>query len=491
MIQQNIAIKDVGPIEQLSIQCPPEGGVVVLRGRNGSGKSTALKSAESLIKGNGKLSSRDECRSSGRVDGFGGTMVIGAKTTRAGEIEIASLEGRLNIADLVEPPLKDPGAADRQRIKALVSLTGVMPTCKQFADVIGDEMADFIGGAAWAGKDMLDVAVKAKRDLEGTARNKENEASMREGQAKAHEEAASGVDMTGECDEKILRDNHTKVSGKLSVLEDRATAAKDAADNLAKAREKLNKVQSTYSGPTIDYATAIVTGKRADLFRAVNRIDELKKELEAEKASHDQKQVEYDSAKSALTAAEEHTESVAMYEAILDNTITKSPEESEINAVDQAVDDANIAMEQGVLIRNAKAKLIEAQAARKQSNEAATIAGQLRIAATQIDEVLSSAIKTSQLFVRDGRLYTMHETRGETLFHELSEGERWTLAFDIAAPIVGEQGIMILPQGAWESLDPENRQHVAGLAMQYKITVLTAEATSDGLRAELFEGQVG
>jgi ABC-type Na+ transport system ATPase subunit NatA len=50
-----IAIKNVGPIEQLAISVPPGGGVTVLRGRNGSGKTTALRAAESVLRGEGKL----------------------------------------------------------------------------------------------------------------------------------------------------------------------------------------------------------------------------------------------------------------------------------------------------------------------------------------------------------------------------------------------------------------------------------------------------
>ena len=490
MIQKNMTIKDVGPIEQLAIQCPVDGGVVVLRGRNGSGKSTALKSAEALVAGKGKLSSRDDCRSSGRIDGFGGTMVIGAKTTRAGEIEVASLEGRLNIADLVEPPLKDPAAADRQRIKALVSLTGVEPTCKAFADIIGDEMADFIAGATWSGKDMLDVAVKAKRDLEGAARIKENESSMREGQAKGLEESAKDIDMSGESDETVLRESHMQASGNLRVLRERQEAAIKSADKLAHARVSLQSAEDSYSGPSIRDALEHVE-KTDDALAEANRVvSRLQKQLDEATHTAERKQDEYKAAKISLQLAEQHTETVAMYKSVLEGTATKAPEQSDLDAAETALNEASLALENGAIIRRAKGKIAEAAQVREIANEAAYTASQLRIAATQIDEVLSNAIKTPQLFVRDGRLYTMHATRGETLFHELSEGERWTLAFDIAAPIVGEHGIMILPQGAWESLDPENRAHVAALAAKYKITVLTAEATSDGLRAELFEGQV-
>ena len=38
----NVKIKNIGPISTLSMPVPEGGGVVVLKGRNGSGKGTAL-----------------------------------------------------------------------------------------------------------------------------------------------------------------------------------------------------------------------------------------------------------------------------------------------------------------------------------------------------------------------------------------------------------------------------------------------------------------
>jgi energy-coupling factor transporter ATP-binding protein EcfA2 len=490
MISKGMTIENIGPIKQLAIKCPAEGGVVVLRGRNGYGKTHALESVEALTTGKGKLQTRDDSPTAGRVNGLGAMIHVGAKTTRAGEVEVSSLEGKLNIADLVNPPLKDPAAADRQRIKALISITGVEPTAKAFADVIGDEMADYVSAATWAGKDMLEVASQAKRDFEKAARNKENEANLKEGQAKAHEESASGVDMSGECDEQQLRNACTMASGNLRVLQERQLAAERSAKQLAEARDMLDRVKSNYTGMTIDQATSRITARKTILENAKTHVADLERKLA--EAKYDQKQatIDLDSAMRELTAAEEYTETVAMYEAVLEGTATKAPDADELEAAQQAMDDASNALEQGALIRNAMTKLREAKAARDQANVAAITAQRLRDSANLIDNVLSNAIKSDLLFIKDGRLFTNHHVRGETLFCELSEGERWTLAFEIAAPIVGEHGILILPQNFWEGLDPENRAHVAELARKYKIVVLTAEATTGELRAEQFEGQV-
>ena len=483
-------IRDVGPIANLSIQVQPEGGVVVLKGRNGSGKTTALRGAEALVRGEGKLQTRDGSPSSGRVEGFGAMLALGRKATRAGEVEVSSLEGKLNIADLVSPPLKDPGAADRQRIKALVSLAGTGPSQELFRDVIGDA-ADAISAATWAGNDLLDVAAKAKRDLEAEARLQENAASAKEGQAKACEQNAADVDLEAEADEKVLRERYAEASSELTVLSERARAAKESAARVEMARRQLAQLDAEDSGPSVAEADERLSVATSQEHEAEQAVRDLERRLDAAKADLARKQDARGAAQHARDAAAQREKARATYQQILDGSVTDPPDPALLEAAQQAVNDASAAIEQGALIRRARAQLKEAQQHRADANTAAARAEQLRTAASQIDDVLSRAITSDRLFVRDGRLYTTTEARGETLFGELSDGERWELAFDIAAPIVGERGLLVLPQDAWQHLDPESRGHVAKLARERSINVLTAEATDGELRAESFDAEGG
>jgi predicted ATPase len=133
-----VEIQNVGPIEKLSIPLPAS-GVVVLRGRNGVGKSHALAAIDSLISGRGKPPCRDGAEK-GLVEGFGARLTIGRSQRRTGEAEVITLEGRLDISQLVQPPLKDEEAADRQRIKALVQLSGQSADLEAFAHIIPQGM---------------------------------------------------------------------------------------------------------------------------------------------------------------------------------------------------------------------------------------------------------------------------------------------------------------------------------------------------------------
>ena len=119
---KNIEIKNIGPIASVTIPVPEAGGVVVLTGRNGSGKSHALEAVSAATTGKGKPPLKDMAKS-GTVSVPGVTMTVGRSVRRQGELQVETLEGRLSIADLVDPGFVDPERADAKRIKALVGLS--------------------------------------------------------------------------------------------------------------------------------------------------------------------------------------------------------------------------------------------------------------------------------------------------------------------------------------------------------------------------------
>jgi hypothetical protein len=73
--------------------------------------------------------------------------------------------------------------------------------------------------------------------------------------------------------------------------------------------------------------------------------------------------------------------------------------------------------------------------------------------------------------------------RGPTYYAELSEGERWKMALDIAVQAVGQGGLIVVPQAAWEGLDPVNRSLIATHAKSSGVVVVTAEADDGDLAA--------
>jgi hypothetical protein len=104
----------------------------------------------------------------------------------------------------------------------------------------------------------------------------------------------------------------------------------------------------------------------------------------------------------------------------------------------------------------------------------------LREAAKGIDTVLSEAVaKTgSPLKVEAGRLYV--DSRGEKkLFAELSDGERWLLALDIAIDALGDKGFIGIPQWAWGELQPANKKAIAKRLRDRGVCGYAIQATDD------------
>ena len=151
-------------------------------------------------------------------------------------------------------------------------------------------------------------------------------------------------------------------------------------------------------------------------------------------------------------------------------------------AADGAVESAKAAMEVGGRIREALRRKEEIDRAHAKASEAARDEQRLRGAARGVDGVLSSVVSacSAALRVDDGRIVT-DTARGQTLYADLSHGERWRLAIDFAIRAVGPRGVLVCPQEAWEGLDPTNRESVREQLDGSGVTLYTA-ACSDGER---------
>jgi hypothetical protein len=116
-------------------------------------------------------------------------------------------------------------------------------------------------------------------------------------------------------------------------------------------------------------------------------------------------------------------------------------------------------------------------------------AERLRIAARSTDAILEAALLAAGfnvIRVDNGRL-CVETDRGLEPYSELSHGERWTIAFDLAATGLKPGAVLALCQEAYESLDPLNKELLNRLALERQIVVITAQATDGILRAELIQ----
>lgn len=485
-----VTIQDVGPVKHITFEVPDGGGICILKGRNGKGKSQTLDAVDALVTGKGSLSVRDGALH-GEVNGFGARITVGRSTRRSGELEVVSLDGRLDVSVLVDPLIKSPEAADARRIKALVQLAKILPAADLFYDLAGGQ-ADFervITPAALASDDLVAMAERIKRDFEAEARREESKAEHAEGHARGARESAAGVDANAECDSAKVQAELEDAIRHESDLTARRVAADKATRQAQAARDSLEDAEAAYKGKSVAdcRTTEEAAGIKAEWAAAA--VTAAQEALRKAQADQQAANTAYSHAIAELMQAEEHEKVVAQWREQLRASVPPKPSDEMLATAQQRVTVARQAVEQAGVVRRAKEQLEKADRHTKEAGEHRRQAAKLRNAAQGTDGVLSEVVARSgsPLRVSAGRL-VLQTTRGETYFGDLSHGERWKIALDIAIEAIGERGVLTVPQECWEGLDIFARQAIAEHVAGRGVIVLTAEASADEeIVAEVFD----
>lgn len=483
----SITIENVGPIHELKLPIPAGGGLVLIRGRQGCGKSTAIRALESFASGKGKVSVRDKCKF-GSVKGMGATLRVGRSTTRAGELELESIEDYEPIADLVDPGIDKPEAADAKRIKALIQLSGVKPDPSLFHELLGGQEAFEAVVTDTDVDDLVALAGKVKRQCEEAARKHEQQADVADGHAKANREAAAGVDLDVEADAVKLQaalEAAVRTESELKAEDRHAgqliTDAQRASDALEDAAAEYSGKNSVTAKTQLDMCAEVQEKAKERCRELMDLLEEAKHELEqAVKAK--------EHAESELRTALAHEKVVADFRKQVEaaKEVARVPADDMAKAT-EAVTEARKAIERGALIREARNKLDQATVSAKKAAAHRIEAIKLRDAAKGTDEVLSSAVGAdSGLRVEAGRL-VIDTARGPTYFAELSHGERALLALDLAINAIGPHGVLPISQEFFAALQPENQRKIAERLRERDTTGIAPFVDDGELRAELFD----
>ncbi len=470
-----ITLKNIGPIENVTIPVPADGGVVVLRGRNGSGKSTALDAIQTAITGKGKPPLRDKA-AKGEIHAGGVSLTVAKSIRRSGELEVTSLDSRLSVADLVEPGIVDPVRADASRIKALVNLSRaeIFPgDLHGFPDnlTVDLNLADPVAAMAEL-KKRLDIGAR------------EYEKLAKDAAAKASALLESAGDPGPVPDEAALQSALSEAQRRVDRLNDLANQAAAAKTRAASAQAKL---------ATLDRAD---TEKLADLLdKAIFQVDQkrldaqkLKEQYNAAVESYKTSVVDRDLLQTRLESAQQADALRAQLESQIAESLIPDPTPEQRADAQAALDTALQALATAARARAAqqtRAKGDELAAEAQRLEEESNL---LRRKARQTEEILSEIIADLGCPLRclDGRLIT-DTGRGPTYYADLSEGERWIMALDIAVQALGERGLLVVPQAAWEGLDPTNRALIAAHAKQAGVVIITAECDAGDLGADVFD----
>jgi hypothetical protein len=378
--------------------------------------------------------------------------------------------------------LKSPTAADAHRIKALVSIAGIKPSGELFWPLAGgrEKFEVIVSPSATDGDDLVVSAERVKREFEAAARKEEDRAEHAEGRARGAREAAAGVDTSAECDPTALQ---TELESSIRLetdLKARAAAHEKAALSARQAQDQLEDAESTYSGPTIEAAKTAEADAKTASEAAQQAVRDAEATLDRARQSFDAARQAYSRAISATKQAEQHESMVSQWREQIAKSIPDAPDTGALADAAKRVATARQTVEQGAIIRKAREHIAEAEKHAETGTKHRQQAMALREAAKGIDTVLSEAVaKTgSPLKVEAGRLYV--DSRGEKkLFAELSDGERWLLALDIAIDALGDKGFIGIPQWAWGELQPANKKAIAKRLRDRGVCGYAIQATDD------------
>lgn len=500
--QQNanrtIKITQRGIISNLEIPVPPAGygGVVLLRGRNGSGKSTALAIIESILKG-GSAAGLKRGAVKGSTEGLGVHINVGARITRRGQLEVTGFAGAENITKFVDPKIKDPEAADAERIRQLLRIANAKISADEWAKAFGDEVREVVKN------DPVESATAVARFLQAKAREAEQEAAKHEGAAAMakHQAAATlsytllpdGSDsgfaektvddlrkMLGDCN----RERETAIVEKRNA-ELEVSAKEAAAEEARKAAEQLKAEEAKSTGNAAEVKAQVAT-INLNIDMAMERLDEIRSQLAEQEELVNLLGQQRTQLLRDLDAIEAHQKSLAgLREKIAAGS--GDVDRARLNLATEnckSKEQAAIRVDHEIRRREFVRQAEDELAAKETAAEGAKF---YRQKADEVDNVLAEAVKgiASGVRISKGRLWAKNTAGEDVYVAELSPGECTSLAIEIAANSANGGQMGGLEQEAWESLDPENRQKVIDKMIDKGILLFTAVADSGPLRAEI------
>lgn len=470
-----IELENCGPIEYIRFNCPPDrGGVRILTGTSGSGKSTALRALCGLLGVSSEVNAITplDGEESGEARGLGRTVKIGKRTRVSGELEVPTLSGKLDIAKLVDPGVADKKARTKIRIRTLVAASGSTMSAK---DLLGEKYAKFLShidvDACKRADDAVQMADLMKRQIDTVALEKEKEAAVQRKLSEAKALEAGDIDELQSAPDwnKAALEHRQAMQAVADIeagLKSQADAQRINAESAAEVLELSAKLtqfgDAELLKKNIEQHESLIRGMERRLAEARLTLQQLKNDFDRA-----------EEAKKSLAAAQARIKKV-------DTSYTQSDLDAAVK-----VREAKYAVLESIqTIGRRKAALEDSDKYRLEGEKIETEAIELRAAAQEIHVRLQSAIPVGPIEIdKSGELVVAHAKRKKKVpYDELSDGERWSIAIQYVVQLVGPGGVVAIEQEAWQALSPELRLHVRALCEQYKVYIVSAEVSDGPLR---------
>lgn len=469
---KKIEVQNIGPVRKVSIPIPSDGGVVVLYGANGSGKSEMLTAVDKMLGRQADVADPTDGHDRGKVEGLGVTLTVGRTTRRTGELEVIALDSKLSVADLVDPGIKDPAAADEKRMRAVLSVLQVRPVLDDWR-IIGEDdpaLMEEVEEEYRKAPDVLVLSARLKATLSKRAKTVED-------QLKSEESYVQRLSQ----DPRIAAQEDPAEPPTTAELADALTRAQKRLGDLTVQMEKAGQAAAFKAElDELSGSAGNVVAAEAEVNEMAATIAKMQDELTEMTRIHATKSRDLLNAKANLARIQQLQGKIA------DAT---APDPEAIAEAELSVAEANIAFSDAETTRGVIATRKNAQQAAKRVAALTLQAKSLRVAVAQPEAILASlmASKVPGVKFEDGRMIYRHPKRGNVQFAALSAGERWRIAIGVAMHGVGRGGLITIPQEAWEGIQPAIKQQISEQAQEAGVVIITASCSdNDEIEAEIY-----
>lgn len=498
--QHTLAVEGVKAVRRpFEVGFPEGGGIVEVTGLNGTGKSTVLDSARAILGAGNALQHSDGIdRGSVTWNGDEARITIAKTTRKTGDVHVSKLEG-VDPMRLVDPGIKDPQVADDERIRTLCLLTKAKLSPTQFAELVGgDEALRAVAHhTSFQKENAPEMAAAFKRDFEKASRALAEQAHEQHVIVEAARLDTMDVDFSVEHDEARLAAATENAVRALATAEGKAQEARGRAQRVAEAKAKLDDlarerggISSVEAKARLEAAQEVKRVKSEERLVAENELTEARRLMNLAQSKVDLARERETSAGRDVDSAQRAVASAVDAESAMDQAKVMAaqdkgdagPSDQELADLRRSVDAARKRQDRGVAIRIALAKKAAGDAAAERANQLNAAAARMRGAAASCEDLLTDEIQKRAprgLRVRNGRLVMPTARSAEEIFADRSAGERTRVAVDIAIDAIGEGGILVLSQEAYEGLDPNNRAELDA-HLRTRNTWMLAAACSNG-----------
>lgn len=483
--------------ERITIE---RGKVTELRGRNGAGKTSAMRAlARYMGDDRAKVEVKDGA-DVGSVEGPGATLQVTEKARLRGTPSIYAADRSGALVRLIGGAGRK-GDVERAReyIRALAELVDVPASEASLATICYNDagLIDWLSRQVDHGgiRDLFTATLLLKPEIDERARTAENEALACDGRIDA---AGENIDRAREGLAALAVDAvpDGEVVNQVAAQQRVADAGADAARVKERRQAMLDRQAlqgriraSLGEDPKTTTAYKAVVARLEDAEREREEADALVERLQRELAAAETRQQlalsAAGSAAYALAQADDRAAEWRSQSAILGETV-EGPSEGDVLNAEMALEHAKVEQERHHATHDLRLALASRQQARQEKGAAEFEGKRLRsIAHTLADrlgEILSQR-GLANITVVDGRLAWRDPESGKILDWDtrMSSGQRVRAAFELAA---GQfNGVVFLPANEdnafYMLLDPEHRAELEQIVHDMDLFVVT-EVPADG-----------